>query len=162
MATIDDYFRGQDSDDGRSGKTLSPIRPIEELQKAVTDMIDVGTEITVTFKPELSNRWQEQTLKEVTERVIRKSLKRCPDRAQLVLIGEHSPTGLFHYHGIFRGIPNDHVARLKRACARELGRTEIKMIKYAESYRVYMFKSYAALAELPEEWRSYSYVAINV
>lgn len=60
----------------------------------------------------------------------------------IVLIGEHSPQGKFHFHGIYRGISNDLLSKIKRSIVRCLGRTEVKMIKYQQSYIDYMFKSY--------------------
>lgn len=166
MATIDDYLNGHSDD------TLSEECPknehhhnvytcLECAQDIVHKYIDYATEITITFKPELHNSWLEHTLKEITERTLRKAMKKAPAKASMLLIGEHSPTGLFHYHGIFWGIPNDIVSRIKRACARDLGRTEIKMIRYTETYEKYMFKAYTPMAELPEKYRSYTCININ-
>lgn len=119
-----------------------------------------ATEITVTFMPQLHDNWHEESLKGFLEESIRKILKKAPEYAQMLLIGEHSPVGRFHYHGMLQNIPNDFVAKLRRNLTRQIGRIEIKQIKYFDSYKAYMFKSYTDYK--PEQWRNYSYIKINI
>lgn len=168
MFTIEDYFNIESLEDNKDDikeggeRPLSPLRPKLELEELISEKICKATEITVTFKPELETRWSDVPLKHITERVLRKCMIRFPKTSVICLIGEHSRVGRLHYHGVFWGIPNDKVSRLKRACTRDLGRTEIKMISFPESYLKYMFKAYASLSEYPEEWTIASYICINI
>lgn len=159
MATIEDYFNGDIKDgEGGSVKPLSPIRPIKNMEHIVHELIDSSTEITITFNEQLHRTWGELMLKDITQKVIERALKKVKGYT-IVLIGEHSNVGRFHYHGIMRGVPNDMVAKLKRATTRHIGRTEIKMISYTESYEKYMFKSYHTYPE--ETWGEHSYIKIS-
>lgn len=166
MVTIEDYFAMEDLEENveRTGDTLSPVRSKVELEEEIKKKIDKCTEITITYKNELIEQWNDGTLKDITEKVLRRVLQRCkiPKTAVICLIGEHSPVGRFHYHGVFCGIANDKISSLKRACTRHLGRTEIKMISFPESYIKYIFKAYSTMAELPEQWCYPSYITINI
>ena len=82
--------------------------------------------------------------------------------AKVIMIGEHSRTGHFHYHGVFCGIPNDVVDKLGRSLRHNLGRTEIKMITFTESYQNYMLKAYRNDPDYPETWVSKKHIFINV
>lgn len=158
MATIEDYLSGN-IEEGGLVQPLSPIRPMEDVYKLVGDNIDHATEITVTFMEVLHQRWREEMLKDIVEKTLKRVLRK-EAKYIVVLIGEHSEVGRFHYHGIFRGLPNDVVAKMKRNLQRNVGRTEIKAIRYTESYQKYMFKSYKTYP--PEKWCYSSYIALAV
>lgn len=152
--TIDSFFEETPKvspevpSSGESGCTLSPLRPtmtMDEARELISSFDNQkSTEISITFKPEIHDAWQPDTLREITERTIRRCLgvRRAPAGARLILIGEFSPLGRWHYHGMFSGIPGDMVSKLKRACVRHLGRTEIKQLKYPDSFKTYMMESY--------------------
>lgn len=160
MIAIDDWLSGNIK--ARTGVTLSPVRAKNEIREKVHENITDATELTITFKPEIQNTWEEGGLKYLTEKTLRRTLKTAPETFRLILVGEHSGTGLFHFHGFFKNLPNDKVAKLRRACSRYLGRTEIKMISYESSYEAYMFKSYEYHEKPPEEWTKNCYILINV
>lgn len=161
---------------GVSGKFLSPLRPkieIETMIKLLDQFTENTLEITITFLPELREKWNETTLGNITEKVIRRSIKNASPNTRMILIGEHSVTGLFHYHGIITNLSGNNVAKLLRACKRHLGRTCIKQVKYDASYKVYMTKSYIndkppttcynIENSMKQEWNyEYTYILINI
>lgn len=165
MATIEDYLN-----DTSKGTNVIPCHicarfaNMDVLKKCVHKNFDNGTEITITFKPELSYRWHEGTLCEIVLKTIEKVMCKYKRKYKMVLIGEHSDKGVFHYHGIFDDIGNDYVGKLARRLRRDIGRTEIKNTRYFESYISYMFGSYDKhhpKGEIPEEWHPYSYIVIG-
>lgn len=165
MASIPMEYFMRDSGDVNTLSHRRPKRAFEDVKHVVMTFRDEMTELTITFKPELGQRYNEETLADITEMVIRRALRKCPHTARLFLIGEHSPTGLWHYHGGFVGIPADQVSKLRRACTRELGRTEIKMIRYIESYKQYCLKSYEhndVSHIVLEKWKARQHVFINI
>lgn len=121
-----------------------------------------SSELTVTFKPPLIDNWGEDGLREILEMEIRKALKKAPLNTQVVLIGEHSKSGMFHYHGIIQNAPNNILSCVKRRLNREIGRTMVRQISYYESYIDYMFKSYDGKLLIPEDWNNASYIKINI
>jgi len=136
---------------------------LNDIQAKLNELEEMkSTEITVTFKNQLHDHWLELSLKEILESTIRKALRKAPTNSKLILVGEHSNTGRFHYHGIALNIPNDFIAKLKRTLTRQIGRTEIKQISYFESYKIYMVKSYKNSDQLPELWGPHSYININI
>lgn len=159
---IEDYFKDappeEPKDGGRNGKPLSPFRPwretlacrsMKDVRNDLEKIIGSCTELTVTYKEELVRTWGDSMLRTITEDLIKKVLKK--ERSyDLVLVGEHSSVGRYHMHGCFRGIPNDTVSKLKRALSRHIGRTEIKMLAFPDSYLKYMFKAYETYP--PETW----------
>lgn len=133
------------------------IVPLQEYAKR---HMEHSTEITVTFKQEIHENWYEVAMKEMVEKVIRRSMRRAADTSAVLLIGEHSNVGRFHFHGILHGISNDYVSKIHRALKRHIGRTQVRMVTFPDSYLKYMFKSYHTYPE--EAWGYHSYIAINV
>jgi len=150
---------------GRIGTILSPIRPKEPLltepegtQKGLKSnngeavvspegleilkkellKLGSGIEITVTYKPQLQEHYNGKTLTEITLTEMEKVQKRNRDM-KYILVGEYSKTGIYHMHGILltssRGVNG-----VRRRLQRELGRTELKAIKYLDSYVNYILK----------------------
>lgn len=147
--SFDDYFNG--STEEGVANSLSPLPPkIDTIVNEVKLWVEKSVEITVTFKEELISIWKEPALSDMVRKIILRYVKMSPTKAGSILIGEHSLVGRYHYHGIIYGMSGDIVAKLKRSLARHIGRVEIKMIKYTESYVMYMFKSYNIL--LPDHF----------
>lgn len=150
------------------------VQPLSHLRQSREKMIDVqsclkdfevdkSTEICCTFKPQLHDNWNDLTLKEMLEDSIRRALKKAPTDSKILLIGEHSSSGLLHYHGMMQNIPNNYISNLRRKLNREIGRTIIKQISYFDSYKDYMFKSYTGKGKyIPEDWTLVSYIKINI
>jgi len=163
--TIMDYMGG-------NGNTLSHFRPFsatlefeeaEEKLDELDPMKCVG--ITITFMPCLLDRWHPITLREMVEKQIRKTLKKASEDTGVILIGEFSPVGRWHYHGILYSMSGDIIARLHRACRTHFGRTEVKMIRYHESYIKYLLDSYRLPSTKviePQLWNSNSHVVVNI
>lgn len=120
------------------------------------------SELTVTFKPVLIDNWGEDGLKDMVELELRKALKKAPLNTQVLLIGEHSKLGMFHYHGLIQNAPNNILSCVKRRLNREIGRTNVRQISYHESYMDYIFKSYTGKLMIPEDWTTSSYIKINI
>lgn len=105
-------------------------------------------EICVTFKPELQMQWRPIQLREIVRDRLRKSLKRMNQKGKsIILVGEHSPTGMFHYHGLMIGFAGDEVATIQRALRRDIGRTIIKEIRDFNNYITYMFKAFYVIED---------------
>lgn len=166
---------------GRRDKHLvvsPPENGKAEIQHIV-DNIDLGSwsEITINAKPEYIEALSDDSIKDKIEKDIRKKLNttlqytlfkfdKTPDmikwNPRFLFIGEHGKEGLckLHYHGIVSGIPNDMMAHFIKLVRHTIGRTELKYIRYNDSYKKYMFKSYNE--EYPEQWGYHSYIRINI
>jgi len=131
--------------------TLSYLCPrialtMEEVNGLKDRMLKLGgCELTVTFRPEL----QECTpchLTEIVRELLWKRLRRETTPARCILIGEYSPLGLYHMHGMMYASPRT-CNILRRVMAREIGRCEWKMVKFLESYVDYCFKPPKSIGE---------------
>lgn len=154
---------------GGDGNTLSHLRPKLDIQDALQCIRDIddtiSTEISITFRPELSARWSSTSLAHITETVLRKALKHKRKDIGIILIGEYSEVGRWHYHGMITHSSGDICNLIKRVCARELGRTEIKQISFPESYKTYMMDSYSYKSKkvaVRQEWKDSDHVRINL
>lgn len=127
-------------------KTLSDRRPVMEivgeklleLYKKFKKLTEGGAvEITITFKPDLSIRYRPSTLTKMVEDILIKY--RTKARFNIILVGEYSPTGLYHMHGsiISDGRMLNTIGNKLR---REIGRTEIKNIRNTNNWIYYTFK----------------------
>lgn len=96
-----------------------------------------GIEITITFMPELQNRWRPETLTYMVREQFDKYNKRYD--FTLVLIGEFSQTGVYHMHGALK-TEAKMVNSIRRNFGRLFGRTELKGIKYSETWFNYCLK----------------------
>lgn len=139
---IMDYFNGNIRDEAMCN-TLSHRRTIIDpddvlLLRDQLNQISDGIEITITFLPELHNRYNSSTLTQLVKHFFT-SIRLKGDTLDVILIGEFSATGFYHMHGIIKTSPRV-INLVKRKINREIGRTELKMIKYVESYINYIFK----------------------
>ena len=109
------------------------LRP-EECEKVVEDISSKGMTMTVTFKPEIHDRWKPATLTRIVKDIMSKYMKRYKFR--IILIGDYSDRGMYHMHG---GIvaPPKMINSLRRRLPREVGRTELKQVKWSESWARY-------------------------
>ncbi|AUM61971.1 putative Rep [uncultured virus] len=96
-----------------------------------------SSEITITFK----QKWRDEFTNDEIHQMIIKYFGSIPltDLRELLLISEYGENRNLHYHGIIRGKLKD-VSQLKSFLNKRFGRTEIKVIKYPQSYVKYMLK----------------------
>lgn len=147
---------------------------IKNLYQTVkNDYKEFGTSISVNgrYDPKDKDEFIQQRDIKAIKSAINKYQKDTGRQIQpkMICIYEHAPGNLlkYHFHGIFRGVPNDCVAYIKRYCERYCGRTDISMIEKQEDYTDYMFKSYIPEIgikhhiEIPEEFHSYDYFKIG-
>lgn len=141
--TIEDYFNGL-TNGGGHGTTLSPCPRFwgldgKELENEVEQQLrlvsEKGIEITVTFKPELQDAFSSRRL----TYMVYELLVKTKGKIQAVIIGEYSKTGLYHMHGSILA-DGKIINRVKRKLSKEIGRVEIKAIKYSESWVEYCLK----------------------
>lgn len=162
MATIMSYFNGEKGGKGTSCHLSAQFPDPRVLREKVSNYFGFDSvELTITFKPDIHVRMGERLLKAYVEENLQAVMAKYGKPYCIVLVGEHSPTGLFHYHGIFSGISNDYVSKIKRRVTRQLGRNEIKVIKYITSYINYMFGSFiepTTKVVHVEQWHEYNYV----
>lgn len=141
---------------GAQNKALVHFAPMaiksataENLYKlALKEFSDTGSEISING--DLTNdkdEWIQQRDTKAILMGIKRYLKdtgRTDLNIKMICVYEHSSEFFmkYHFHGIFKGIPNDCMAVIRKYCAARCGRTEIKMIKDQDNYLKYMFKSY--------------------
>lgn len=113
-----------------------------ESVKSIAKSMTNSLEICITFRDELIDRFEDETLMAMITEKLSRRFKKMPPTAAILLIGEHSDIGRYHLHGLIQGIPNDDKSRLLKQIKREFGRSQIKMLTYSESYIDYIFKSY--------------------
>lgn len=131
--SIEDYFNGNYKKDGHGCNTLSPCPSFEDVQTAMNDISEKGVEITVTFKPEIHDMYNPGTLTNIVRTLLAKY------KIRIVLIGEFDKTGRYHLHGSLL-TDGKTLNTLRRKLPREIGRTEIKAIKYTQSWVEYCLK----------------------
>lgn len=133
---------------GGDFKPLSNLRPkmgVEDLYKLANEEFNTyGTEISINgFYTKDKDEWiQQRDIKSIRSAIAKyiKDTKRTDIKPKMLCIYEHASK--YHFHGIFRGIPNDCVDYIRKFCTRRCGRTEIKAISKQHNYIQYMFKSY--------------------
>lgn len=151
MTNIMDYFNSPTEADcanpcRQSAQKREPLR--EGDIKRFRDIMECtamgGIEYTQTFLPELTTRFNAESL----SRILRDRLKRYQKRYKFtcLLVGEYSPLGLYHYHGAILA-PAKMINSIRRCVSREIGRLELKQIKYVQSYVAYCFKDENHLQE---------------
>lgn len=139
---------------GGECKTLSPRRrlekpDIEHLRYMLMKYSAISNEITITYKPEMSRNFNESSLTDITKTILCSMSKRR--HLCFLLVGEFSPTGMYHMHGIVHTLGGRDVNYIKRKLGHELGRTEVKPIVYQESYVNYVLKDTEFQREIYED-----------
>lgn len=141
---------------GGECKTLSPRRrlekpDIEHLRYMLMKYSPINgmMEITITYKPEMSRNFNESSLTDITKTILCSMSKRR--NLSFLLVGEFSPTGMYHMHGIVHTLGGRDVNYIKRKLGHELGRTEVKPIVYQESYVNYVLKDTEFQREIYED-----------
>lgn len=122
-------------------KAKKCIRQLYEITKE--EFKDYGTEISINGFPTTDkDEWIQQRDVKAIRYAIAKYIKDTGRQIhpKMVCIYEHATK--YHFHGIFRGIPNDCVDYIRKICSKRCGRIEISMINNQDSYIDYMFKSY--------------------
>ena len=104
---------------------------------AFQELCEKGVEITVTFKPEIHRLYAGDTLTDMV-RVIFAGYKRRY-QFKLMMIGEYSKVGMYHMHGSIVAPPK-MINSIRRRLAREIGRTEIQMIRDTGRWASYCLK----------------------
>lgn len=152
---------------------------LEEVEKLLNDINFMScSEFTINPKPEFVACLSDAAIRDKIEKHLRrcivvsiKYMARYYDTSEdtikknispdIFLVGEHGKEGFckLHYHGIIKGMPNDMLSHFMKLVRKNIGRSEIKSIRYDESYRKYIFKSYHE--EYPEMWGYHSYIRIN-
>lgn len=122
-------------------KTKKYIRQLYEQTKETFK--DFGTEISINGNPTNDkDEWIQQRDEKAIRYAIAKYIKDTGRQLQpkMVCIYEHASK--YHFHGIFKGLPNDCVDYIRKICSKRCGRIEIQMINDQDKYIDYMFKSY--------------------
>lgn len=131
--------------EGGVTKNLVVTPPVDAIQSVkYIDWINKNIkqtncmEICLTFKPtfRLSSL---KSLKSIIKGIFERVTEDYPD-VSAILLHEFSDTGMFHYHGIISRGTGKFYNTLRRNLIKYIGRTEIKQIKYWDSYTKYMTK----------------------
>lgn len=107
---------------------------IKELLKSTSVS---GVELTITFRPDLRDAYNKTTLRNMVIKYFNRYRKYG---FTMVLIMEISKTGMVHYHGSIMA-PPEMMEKIRRGLPRAFGRTEIKCIKYTDSWVAYCLKN---------------------
>lgn len=96
--------------------------------------------ITITFREILRLKYKEKDLKRMIKSCF-KDIEIDKHTFRMVLIPEYDNTGNFHYHGIFKGIKRNQLAKLKRQLSAHIGFFKIeKQIKNIWNWMLYCVK----------------------
>lgn len=124
--------------------TTAAKKYIRQLyEKTKEEFKDFGTEISINGRYTID---KDEWIAERDEKAIRYAISRWIKdtgrkiNPKMVCVYEHA--GKYHFHGIFKGIPNDCIDYIRRVCNKRCGRIEIGSIYNQDSYIDYMFKSY--------------------
>lgn len=148
---IESYFEEVEAiaETGGLEHSLSPIRPKLENINHVYDILmnsfKEPLEICVTVNETLLSNYNNTSITDMLHKAIAPFFKKAGKA--IILIGEHSNVGRWHYHGMFEGLSNDAKAKLKRVCRKTCGITTIRAITYEKSYIDYIVKSYTRTKE---------------
>lgn len=134
--------------EGGDTKYLVVSPPQLQYSTFIDELNDKNAQgITITFKP----KYQEldrPVLRAMVDSVFKvlfeeRSIKvqRPMKHPKVILLYEVSSCGKFHYHGIMSDFPIDMIEEVRKAFS-IIGRTEIKGIKYWDSYKKYILKRY--------------------
>lgn len=134
--------------------TLSQCRPKLDINGVLKirqelEKISSGMEMTVTFKPELRDRYNSGTLTNIVRKLLNKIGNKF--KLQCVLVGEFSDMGVYHMHGIIKTSEGRCIDAVRRLFKRDIGRIEIKQISYVDSYIDYIFKEFDLQRKIYED-----------
>lgn len=107
---------------------------------AIREMAEVGTEITITFRPHYRARYSEPKIRSFLRNVLYGNITN-PD-ASIILMPEHGTSLNLHYHGIITGLSTQELNQLQVDINTFCGRSEIKCIQYTQSYADYICKEW--------------------
>jgi len=142
--SIMDYFK-----DGGDSDTLVESPPkvrnitcdeINNLRETLNLICDKGLEMTTTFKPEIHQRYKSITLTRMVFDLLSSLKVKENESLKVCLIGEFSETGRYHMHGAIYCNSPRLLNTIRRKFAKNIGRTEIKMIHDTQKYIDYIFK----------------------
>lgn len=115
-------------------------------------------ELTITFKPLLEGL-DPAYLKALLKVNIKNIMKNyVPKKGGMGIIGlyELSEVGRYHYHCIVTNWTKDGLAALVKLLRQNVGRTELKQIRFFETYKDYMLKRYTkerdTYTDIHAEW----------
>jgi len=115
------------------------VPDMDQLREFVEHVSNLGIEITMTFLPELAQKYHPSTLSVMVEDAFLRYKKRYD--FNVVLVGEYSPTGMYHFHGSLAA-PVRMINSIRRNFPRTFGRTELKMIRHTEAWAAYVLKAH--------------------
>lgn len=134
---ITDYF-----EECGGTNTLSYRRMSRENCSKIIDtmMEDLRTaEVTITFKEKFRTNFQNSDLFYIVQKIIDNQFNMYKTLSEVLLIPEYGNNNHLHFHGLITATKPD-LSNMLNAYKRILGRSEIKMIKYPESYKRYLLK----------------------
>lgn len=133
--SIEDFF---DKQGGSETLVTDPPKiDFDTIRERLMYITERGIELTLTFRPELHLNFTNKTLTQMVRNRLHKYTKRyC---FEVCLIGEISPMGMYHMHGSLIA-PYRMINSIRRNFPKEFGRTEIKAVKFVESYVNYILK----------------------
>lgn len=136
--TLEDFFKV------RSGKDLVTTTP--EILLRVLSMEDdphlllSQVEITITFRDTIIDNCTVSNI----HKNVRKFMEKWATKTKhmYLLVQDYSESLRLHYHGIIWLPDVEYLEPFRKALAKTFGRSEIKPIKYTESYHEYIFGIY--------------------
>lgn len=143
--SIMDYVNEQTQDGIANLVTMPPEKGAPEKYDTYTHLreelskISSGLEITLTFNPVIHDQWSPEMLTHIVRSYLQSKQDKYP--CSIILVGEFSEVGRYHFHGIIKATPRV-INYYKRNLKNEFGRVEFKMIHFVESYLNYVLKSY--------------------
>lgn len=139
---IECYFDGTYGDGEEQNLVSSPPKLIDhetkvELYGRLSALCDRGVEVTITFKPQLHDAFTPNVLTQMVRQLLQRYRHRY--KFSIILIGEYSKKGKYHFHGAMLA-DGKFTNIIQRRLTREFGRTEIEYIRYSEGWAIYCMK----------------------
>lgn len=168
MPNIMDYFRETEDAGDLSYLVKSPANKLtlDELiaiRAGLEEIAESGLEITITFHPMIHNRYKSITLtRMVFDLLTSLRIKPC-STLEIIMVGEFSKTGMYHMHGVIYSNDARQLNNIKRRLNKEIGRTEIKMIRNTVKYIDYILKDTPIREVLQDEVIRFihRYISVN-
>lgn len=168
MPNIMDYFNITNNGSGdltnlvKSPPNYCTSREIENIKSSLED-IAAGSEITITFKPDIHNRYKSITLTRMVFDLLTSFSNRIKDNfyIDIILVGEFSKSGMFHMHGIIKCNNERIINSLRRKLTKDIGRHEIRMIHNTSKYIDYILKDIPKRQILQEEVIRFHHINTN-
>lgn len=150
---IESYFTppSPSKEEGPSGLVtpLSPIRVKLETPQQIKELMSTEfkepMELCVTVADNLLAHYNEESITDHIARMVTPFVKR--EGKKILLVGEHSPVGRWHYHGLLEGLSHDAISKLRRTLRRHVGINLVRPIRYEETYYSYLAKAYVNSSE---------------